>query len=50
MTRPGIELQSPGPLANTLPLGQWSGTKHYLALFIIELCSIETRLPIILNL
>ena len=25
MTRPGIEPWSPGPLANTQPLGQWAG-------------------------
>ena len=28
MTQPGIEPQSPGPLANTLPLGKWAG-KYY---------------------
>ena len=29
MTRPGIEPRSPGPLANTLPRGQWAGFRRW---------------------
>ena len=46
MTRPGIELRSPGPLANTLPLSQWAGKNLKIGRnFSVSLC-----LPVSLSL